>query len=50
MKVCPFNVSYIYEILQKKYVQFRLDLEINVLIIKFSCYTIVTYGHTNCID
>ena len=34
MKVCPFIVSYIYAILQQIYVQFRLDLEINVLLLK----------------
>ena len=31
---CPFTVSYIYAILQQIYVQFRLDLEINVLLLK----------------
>ena len=37
MKVCPFTVSYIYAILQEMYVQFCLDLEINVHDLLFDC-------------
>jgi len=37
MKVCPFTDSYIYAILQKMYVQFCLDLEINVRNLLFDC-------------
>ena len=33
MKVCPFNVIFIYTILQQVSVQFCLDLKINVLLI-----------------
>ena len=35
MKICPFIASYIYAILQQIYVEFRLDLEIYVLLIKY---------------